>query len=75
MELYVVISAIFGWMFISKLQRNFVIFTTISNYIVVKAILALFTGWAVMPFYLIFFIFKIIRWFIRVRTKNIENHS
>ncbi len=65
MELYVVISAIFGWMFISKLQRNIVIFTTISNYIVVKAILALFTGWAVMPFYLISYVFKFIRYITR----------
>lgn len=61
MELYVVISAIFGWMFISKLQRNFVIFTTISNYIVVKDILALFTGWAVTPFYIIGYLLKIIK--------------
>lgn len=69
MELYVVISVIFGWMFISKLQRNFVFFTTISNYIVVKAILALFTGWAVMPFYLIGFLFKIIHRIFRSSSK------
>ncbi|CAM4344356.1 hypothetical protein FHS16_002511 [Paenibacillus endophyticus] len=62
MELYIVISSIFGWLFISKLQRSFIIFTTISNYIVVKAILSVLIGWALMPFYLISYLFKFVRY-------------
>ncbi|WP_339281302.1 hypothetical protein NST94_22205 [Paenibacillus sp. FSL H8-0282] len=60
-ELYVLLSIPFGWKFISKLQRNITVFTTISNYIVYKIILSVFVGWAVTPFYLISFLFKLVR--------------
>lgn len=60
-ELYVIVSAFFGWNFISRLQRNITVFTTISNYFIYKLILSVFIGWAVTPFYLIFLIAKFIR--------------
>lgn len=59
--IYVVLSIPFGWAFISKLQKNVAVFTTISNYIVYKIILSTFIGWAVTPFYLIYFIFRMFR--------------
>ncbi|GEM_PF-3580216 len=62
-EIYVLLSIPFGWKFISKLQRNITVFTTISNYIVYKIILSLFVGWAATPFYLIGYLLKIIRLF------------
>ncbi|WP_405168612.1 hypothetical protein [Paenibacillus sp. FSL H3-0286] len=62
-ELYVLLSIPFGWKFISKLQRNVTVFTTLSNYIVYKIILSVFVGWAVTPFYLIGYLFKLIRVF------------
>lgn len=62
-EIYVLLSIPFGWKFISKLQRNITVFTTISNYIVYKIILSLFVGWAATPFYLIGYLFKLIRLF------------
>ncbi|MEK3984265.1 hypothetical protein MHB77_12785 [Paenibacillus sp. FSL K6-3166] len=62
-ELYVLLSIPFGWKFISKLQRNITVFTTISNYIVYKIILSVFVGWAVTPFYLIGYLFKLVRMF------------
>ncbi|SEO59436.1 hypothetical protein SAMN04487895_10967 [Paenibacillus sophorae] len=62
-EIYVLLSIPFGWKFISKPQRNITVFTTISNYIVYKIILSLFVGWAVTPFYLIGYLFKLIRLF------------
>lgn len=58
---YVLLCIPFGWAFISRLQKNVTVFTSISNYIVYKIILATFIGWAVAPFYLIYFVFKIIR--------------
>ncbi|WP_372663789.1 hypothetical protein [Cohnella sp.] len=58
---YVLLSIPFGWAFISKLQKNITVFTTISNYIVYKIILSTFIGWAVTPFYLIYYIIKMIR--------------
>lgn len=64
-ELYVVVSAFFGWSFISRLQRNITVFTTISNYIVYKLILSVLIGWAVTPFYIVFLIFKFIRSFTK----------
>ncbi|SDF03460.1 hypothetical protein SAMN04488542_10521 [Fontibacillus panacisegetis] len=62
-EIYVFLSIPFGWKFISKLQRNITVFTTISNYIVYKIILSVFVGWAVTPFYLIGYLFKFVRMF------------
>jgi hypothetical protein len=62
-EIYVLLSIPFGWKFISKLQRNITVFTTISNYIVYKIILSLFVGWAATPFYLIGYFLKLIRLF------------
>ncbi|MNI25695.1 hypothetical protein D3C73_793610 [compost metagenome] len=62
-ELYVLLSIPFGWKFISKLQRNITVFTTISNYIVYKVILSVFVGWAVTPFYLIGYLLKLVRVF------------
>lgn len=62
-EIYVLLSIPFGWKFISKLQRNITVFTTISNYIVYKIILSLFLGWATTPFYLIGYLFKLSRLF------------
>lgn len=64
---YALLSIPFGWMFISKLQRNFVIFTSVSNYIIVKLILATFTGWIVTPFYILSYIFKM---FFRKKAKK-----
>ncbi len=60
---YVLLCIPFGWAFISRLQRNVTVFTSISNYIVYKIILATFIGWAIAPFYLIYIIFKMIRGF------------
>jgi hypothetical protein len=68
--IYVVLAIPFGWMFISKLQRNIDVFTTISNYIVYKIILSTFIGWAVLPFYLIYYIFKIIRGLTRAKKQT-----
>lgn len=62
-EIYVLLSIPFGWKFISKLQRNITVFTTISNYIVYKVILSVFVGWAVTPFYLIGYLLKLVRVF------------
>lgn len=62
-ELYVLLSIPFGWKFISNLQSNVSVFTTISNYIVYKIILSVFVGWAVTPFYLIGYLLKLIRVF------------
>lgn len=70
--LYVIISIPFGWAFISKLQKNVTVFTTISNYIVYKTILATFIGWAVTPFYLIYFIFKIFQAVKKQRDRSLE---
>ncbi len=58
---YVLLCIPFGWAFISRLQRNVTVFTSISNYIIYKIILATFIGWAVTPFYLIYLIFKMVR--------------
>ncbi|MCM3700338.1 hypothetical protein [Paenibacillus macerans] len=69
--IYVVLSVPFGWAFISKLQKNVTVFTTISNYIVYKSILSTFIGWAVTPFYLIYFIFKMFRG-KKQRVKSLE---
>lgn len=65
---YAFFSIPFGWIFISKLQRNYVIFTSISNYIIVKLILATVTGGFVAPFYIISFIFKV---FFRKKVKAV----
>ncbi|ASA23377.1 hypothetical protein B9T62_22760 [Paenibacillus donghaensis] len=62
-EIYILLSIPFGWKFISKLQRNITVFTTISNYIVYKIILSVFVGWAVTPFYLIGYLLKLVRVF------------
>lgn len=69
-EIYAFISIPFGWMFLSKLQEGFVIFTTISNYIVMKFILSLLIGPFVTPFYLIYYGFKLIRWIFRLFSGN-----
>lgn len=66
---YVLLSIPFGWALISRLQRNVTVFTTISNYIVYKIILSTFIGWAVTPFYLIYFIFKAVRSLTRRNSK------
>ena len=58
-NIYGILSIPFGWIFISKIQRNFVIFTTIGNYVIVKLIFATFTGWLVTPFYVLGFIYRI----------------
>lgn len=68
-ELYVIVSAFFGWSFISRLQRNITVFTTISNYIIFKLILSVLIGWAITPFYLIFLIGKVIK-FLKVPSKT-----
>jgi len=65
-ETYVIISFPFGWMFLSKLQEGVTIFTTISNYIIVKGLLSFFVGPFVMPFYLIYYGFKLIRGMLRL---------
>ncbi|SFS44975.1 hypothetical protein SAMN04488601_101734 [Paenibacillus sp. 453mf] len=58
---YVLLSIPFGWAFISRLQRNVTVFTSISNYIVYKIIISTFIGWAVTPFYLVYYIMKIVQ--------------
>ncbi|AKS39748.1 hypothetical protein NP92_11850 [Anoxybacillus gonensis] len=60
LDTYVIISIFFGWKFISRMQRNFVIFTTISDYIIFKFMAATAIGWLVTPFYIIGFIIKMI---------------
>lgn len=68
MEWYVILSSFFGWKFITKLQRNFIVFTTISNYIIFKLILSVLIGWAVTPFYLFGYVMKM----INRRSKNVS---
>lgn len=58
---FVAVTVPFGWMFLSMLQKNFIIFTSIEKYIVSKFILSLFIGWAVAPFYIIYWIFKFMK--------------
>ncbi|MDQ0086743.1 hypothetical protein J2T12_000137 [Paenibacillus anaericanus] len=70
---YVLLSIPFGWSFISKLQKNITVFTTISNYIVYKMIISTFIGWAVTPFYLLYYIFKIIRNLTKQRNRQSES--
>lgn len=76
MEIYVMLSVPFGWMFLSKLQKGFIFFTTLQNYFVVKAILSVLIGWAVTPFYLVYYGFKITRGFIKLfMAKDKSNAS
>jgi len=70
--IYVVLSIPFGWTFISKLQKNVTVFTTISNYIIYKIILSTFIGWAVAPFYLIYYIFKMFWGITKQRDKSLN---
>lgn len=65
---YALLSIPFGWMFISKLQRNLVFFTSISNYILMKLVLSTVTGGFVAPFYVFGFIFKL---FFKKKSKTI----
>jgi hypothetical protein len=69
---YAIISAFFGWKFISRIQRNFVFFTTITDYFLTKFILSFLVGWIVAPFYILSFIFKMIFW-KKSKKSNVYN--
>lgn len=57
--IFVAVTVPFGWNFLSKVQRNFIVFAPIEKYIVGKFIVSLFIGWAVAPFYIIYWLFKL----------------
>lgn len=62
-KIYVPISIIFGWKFGTRVQRNYIIFASLGDYLYFKFMFALATGWLVTPFYIISFLF-------RRKTKN-----
>lgn len=60
MPIYAVVATICGWYIISKFQGNFVIFTTISNYIVMKLIWSFILGVFITPFYGAYLLLKLV---------------
>lgn len=71
-NLYVLISIPFGWATLSKIQKGFVIFGAIDQYIIMKFILSFCIGWAVTPFYMLAFIFKIIKFLFFNKKKDVS---
>ena len=69
MEIYALIATICGWHIISKFQGNFVVFATISDYIVMKLICSFILGTFITPFYagylLLKLVFKVLKFFFR----------
>lgn len=71
LDVYLLLSIPFGWAAVSRLQKGFIIFTTIDKYIVYKIMFSLFLGWIVAPFYILWFIFKI---FKRSKKESANNN-
>jgi hypothetical protein len=57
-DIYFILSIPLGWMTISKLQRGFIIFTTIERYFFSKLVFSIFLGWIVAPFYILWYLYK-----------------
>ena len=60
MPIYALIATICGWHIISKFQGNFVIFTTISNYITMKLMFSFILGVFITPFYVAYLLLKLV---------------
>lgn len=61
LDLYFLLTIPFGWAAISKLQKGFIIFTTIDRYLIAKLTVSLFIGWIVAPIYILIFVFKLFK--------------
>ena len=72
LDLYFLISIPFGWATLSKMQKGFVFFGAIDQYIMMKFILSFFIGWVVTPFYILIFIFKVL---VFKKKKNIFDNE
>ena len=76
MQIYLVIATICGWHFISKLQGNFVIFTTLGDYLITKFMASFILGSFITPFYLIYLtvkiVIKIVKFFLNKKQQQIN---
>ena len=60
MPIYALIATICGWHIISKFQGNFVIFATLSEYIIMKLMFSFILGTFITPFYAAYLVLKLV---------------